>query len=130
MNKNNINISMIENYLFSILDNVVSNNTFVGTLPTTIDAKWNDMVLIDCSNSVYDIDAMGKTTVLIWLYAKPNSIGTKNVATMAQLETKLNEVIQSANNQNYQINRRFTYQDFDNDRKWHCNIVELNLQIF
>jgi hypothetical protein len=121
---------MIENYLFSILDNVVSNNTFVGTLPTTIDAKWNDMVLIDCSNSVYDMDAMGKTTVLIWLYAKPNSMGTKNVATMAQLETKLNEVVQNANDQNYQINRRFTYQDFDNNRKWHCNIVELNLQIF
>lgn len=130
MNKNNINISMIENYLFSILDNVVSNNTFVGTLPTTIDAKWNDMVLIDCSNSVFDMDAMGRSTILIWLYAKPNSDGTKNVKTMLNLETLLNDVVFNAKDPNYQINRRFTYQDFDNNRKWHCNIVELNLQIF
>lgn len=130
MNKNNINISMIENYLFSILDNVVSNNTFVGTLPTTTDAKWNDMVLIDCPNGVSDLMAMGRSTVLIWLYAKPNSNGTKNVAAMSQLENKLNEVIANADNLNYQINRRSTYQDYDDDRKWHCNIVELNLQIF
>lgn len=130
MNKNNINISKIESYLNSIIDKVVSDNTYVGTLPTTIDAKWVDMVLIDCSNSVYDMDAMGKTTVLVWLYAKPNTNGTKNVAIMSRLEQKLNEVIQSANDPTYQINRRFTYQYFDNDRKWHCNIVELNLQIF
>lgn len=130
MNKNNINISKIESYLNSIIDKVVSDNTYAGTLPTTIDAKWVDMVLIDCSNSVNDMDAMGKTTVLIWLYAKPNTNGTKNVAIMSRLEQKLNEVIQNANDQNYQINRRFTYQYFDNDRKWHCNIVELNLQIF
>jgi hypothetical protein len=121
---------MIENYLFSILDNVVSNNTFVGTLPTTIDAKWNDMVLIDCSNSVSDMDAMGRSTILVWLYAKPNSDGTKNVKTMLNLETLLNDVVFNAKDPNYQINRRFTYQDFDNNRKWHCNIVELNLQIF
>ena len=49
---------------------------------------------------------------------------------MSRLEQKLNEVIANADNLNYQINRRSTYQDFDEDRKWHCNIVELNLQIF
>ncbi len=130
MNKNNINISKIESYLNSIIDKVVSDNTYVGTLPTTIDAKWTDMVLIECPNGIADYDALGRGTFLIWLYAKPNTNGTKNVAIMSRLEQKLNEVIANADNPNYQINRRGTYQDFDEDRKWHCNIVELNLQIF
>ena len=43
MENKNLNISNIETYLHSIIDNKVSNNTFVGTLPDTINQKWNDM---------------------------------------------------------------------------------------
>ena len=35
MNKDNLNISKIETYLAGIIDNVVSDNTYAGTLPTT-----------------------------------------------------------------------------------------------
>ena len=130
MDKNNMNISRIETYLHGIIDNKVSKNTYAGTLPDTIKSDWNDMVLVDCANRLSDMDAYGKAIVLIWLYARPFEDGSKNVAMMEELETKLNEVIENANDKIYVINRRNTYSDYDSDRQWHCNIVELNVRIF
>lgn len=130
MDKNNMNISRIETYLHGIIDNEVSKNTYAGTLPDTIKSDWNDMVLVDCANRVSDMDAYGEAIVLIWLYARPFENGAKNVIVMEELETKLNEVIENANDKIYVINRRNTYSDYDSDRQWHCNIVELNVRIF
>jgi hypothetical protein len=130
MDKNNMNISRIETYLHGIIDNKVSKNTYAGTLPDTIKSDWDDMVLVDCANRVSDMDAYGEAIVLVWLYARPFENGSKNVAVMDELETKLNEVIENANDRIYVINRRNTYSDYDSDRQWHCNIVELNVRIF
>jgi hypothetical protein len=130
MNKANINISKIESYLYSIIDNKVSDNTYAGTLPDTIQTEWKDMCLVDVSTSIRDMDAYGEGVVLVWLYARPLANGAKNVARMSELESKLNEVIEGANDSIYHINRRATYSDYDSERKWHCNIVELNLRIF
>lgn len=130
MNKDNLNISKIETYLHSIIDNVVSNNTYVGTLPDTIQSSWNDMCLIDVGNSIYDLDAYGSGIVHILLYARPLLSGAKNVAAMSMLEQKLNNALKNANSKIYRINRRSTYTDYDTERKWHCNIVELNLRIY
>lgn len=130
MNKDNLNISKIETYLNSIIDNVVSDHTYVGTLPDTVKADWQDMCLIDCGGVIADMNAYGSGIVLVWLYARPLANGAKNVARMAAMESKLNEVIAGATNRTYQINRRNTYTDYDTVRKWHCNIVELNLRIF
>lgn len=130
MDKNNMNISRIETYLHGIIDNKVSKNTYAGTLPDTIKSDWNDMVLVDCANRVSDMEAYGEAIVLVWLYARPFENGSKNVAVMDELETKLNEVIENANDKIYVINRRNTYSDYDSDRQWHCNIVELNVRIF
>lgn len=130
MNKENINISKIETYLNSLIDNVVSDNTYAGTLPDTIQSSWTDMVLIDCATAIKDMDAYGQGVVLIWLYTKPRGDGAKNTALMSQLERKLNEVIANASSSTYQINRRDTFSDYDTDRKWHCNIVELNITIY
>jgi hypothetical protein len=130
MNTDNLNISKIESYLYSIIDNKVSANTYAGTLPDTIQSEWTDMCLIDLSAEIRDKDAYGVGAVLVWLYARPLANGAKNVAKMSELESKLNEVIESANDSIYHINRRATYSDYDGERKWHCNIVELNLRIF
>lgn len=130
MDKNNLNISKIETYLHSIIDNVVSNNTYVGTLPDTIQSSWNDMCLIDVGNSIYDLDAYGSGIVHILLYARPLLSGAKNVAAMSTLEQKLNNALKNANSKIYRINRRSTYTDYDTERKWHCNIVALNITIY
>lgn len=128
--KSAINISQIEAYLHSIICNVVSDNTFVGELPDTIQSSWKDMCLIDCGNMITDYHAYGSGTVLIWLYANPMSDGRKNVAKMNELETKLNEVIENGSTNTYRISRRDTYTDYDRDRKWHVNIVELIIKIY
>ena len=125
-----MSISKIETYLHGIIDNIVSEHTFVGGLPETIDREWTDMCLIDCGAAIADMNAYGRGVVLVWLYARPLASGAKNVAQMAKMESKLNEVIAGATSRTYQINRRNTYTDYDTVRKWHCNIVELNLRIF
>lgn len=129
MNKDNLNISKIETYLNSIIDNKVSQNTFVGSLPNTIDSSWTDLVLIDVASSISDLNAYGRGTVLIWLYAKPSIKGIKNVAKLSKMEQALNEIISTAKSDTYQINRRRTYQDYDIERKLHTNIVEININI-
>ena len=130
MNKEHLNISNIETYLYSIIDNKVSKNTYVGTPPDTIKEEWEDMCLIDLGSNIRDYDAYGKGVVFVWLYARPLANGAKDVAQMTELENKLNEVIDSANDSIYHINRKAVYTDYDSERKWHCNIVELNLTIF
>ena len=130
MDKNNINISKIETYLHSIIDNKVSKNTFVGNLPDTMQSTWQDVCLIDCGSAIADMSAYGRGVVLVWLYARPLANGAKNVAQMAAMESKLNEVIEGAHSSTYQLTRRNTYSDYDTVRKWHCNIVELNLHVF
>lgn len=129
MYKDNINISKIETYLHSIIDNTVSDNTYVGTPPETFKEIWADVCVIDAGTEIRDMDAYGKGVVLVWLYARPLANGAKNVAKMSELETKLNEVIKNAHDSTYRINRRATYTNYDPVRKWHCNIVELNLTI-
>ena len=130
MDKNKLNISKIETYLYGIMDNVVSANTYAGTLPDTIQSSWNDMCLIDCDTAIRDYDSYAQGVVLVWLYARPRADGAKNTAVMSSLEKKLNEVLATASNETYQINRRNVYSDYDADRKWHCNIVELNILIY
>ena len=129
MDSNKLNISKVETYLHSIFDNVVSDNTYVGTPPETIKESWTDMCVIDTGGSIRDMDAYGRGVVLVWLYARPLANGAKNVAKMSEMETKLNEVIENARNSSYRISRRATHSDYDNNRKWHCNIIELNLII-
>lgn len=131
MDKDKMNISSIETYLNSIFDKTISDNTIFGYMieKSTIPDAWEDMVLIEVPNGVADMDAYGQGTILVWLYAKPLLSGKKNVATMATLETKLNEVIKSSSNDTYQISRRLTYTSYDTDIDWHCNVVELNILI-
>lgn len=122
-----MNISKIESFFNTLIDNKVSHNTFFTDLPSTIKQEWTDMVVVDCANAISDLNAYGKGTVLIFLYAKPLSTGMKNVAKMSELERKLNECISSNTSSTYIINRANTYADYDEERNLHCNIVDLNL---
>lgn len=129
MDKNLMNISKIESFMNSLIDNKVSNNTFFTDLPPTINASWTDMVVVDCSNAISDMDGYGKGQILVFLYAKPLASGAKNVATLSSMEQKLNECINSNSSKTYIINRANTYTDYDEERNLHCNIVVLNILI-
>ncbi len=133
MNKDNLNISKIETYLNSIVDGVVSNNTFFTALPdkSVIDASdWQDMVMIAIPEGIRDFEAYGSGSVFIYLYARPLESGKKNVAKMSQLEIKLNSVIANAKDKNYHISRNDVHTTYDEDIKWHCNVVEIILKVF
>ena len=126
-----MNISKVESFLNTLFDKKVSNHTFFGNMigKETINSEWNDMVLVEVPNGIYDNDAYGKGTALVTLYAKPLGSGRKNVGVMSILETKLNEAIASNDSSVYTINRRQTYTYYDSDIDWHCNVVELNILI-
>lgn len=126
----NFNISKIESYLYEVFNGAVSEHTYVGSLPDTIKDSWNDMCLIDCSDSIVDETARANGTVFVHLYARPNTDGTKNVPKMSTLEVKLNAAIRSAHDNNYIISRSATYSEYDSNRNWHYNIVQLNIMIF
>lgn len=133
MNKDNLNISKIETYLNSIVDGVVSNNTFFTALPdkSVIDASdWMDMVMIAIPEGIRDFEAYGSGSVFIYLYARPLESGKKNVAKMSQLEIELNNVIKNAKDKNYHISRNDAHTTYDEDIKWHCNVVEIILKVF
>lgn len=133
MNKDNLNISKIETYLNSILDGVVSENTFFTTYPDIAVVKssnWTDMVLVDIPSGISDFESFGKGTVFIGLYARPLESGKKNVARMSELEQSLNQVIANAKDKNYMIVRNDVRSTYDDDINWHCNVVELILKVF
>jgi hypothetical protein len=132
MDSNKINISKIESFLYEKIDNVVSKNTFVGSkVPdkTAIPTDWNDIVLIDIPNGVRDFDAYGKGTVLVYLFARPQESGRKNVAVLSKMEASLNEVVKTSSNDTYLLKRRLTFTGYDMNIDWHYNVIEITLTI-
>lgn len=132
MDSNKINISKIETFLYEKIDNIVSKNTFVGSkVPdkTAIPTDWNDIVLIDIPNGVRDFDAYGKGTVLVYLFARPQESGRKNVAVLSKMEARLNEVINTSSNNTYLLKRRLTFTGYDMNIDWHYNVIEITLTI-
>lgn len=125
----NANTSMVEKYLYSILNGVVSDHTFTGTLPSTIGNSWNDMVLIDCDLPMTDYGPYSSATVYIFLYARPKTDGTKNVPLLAQMENKLCDVLDSINDVHYSVNRISNGADYDTNIQWHRNFVYFNLKV-
>lgn len=127
-----MNISKIETYLNSILDGVVSDNTFFTTYPDVSVVKssdWSEMVLVDMPGGISDFDAFGRGTVFIGLYARPFESGKKNVAKMSELEEKLNAVLEEAKDTRYMLKRADVQSTFDSDIDWHCNVVELTILV-
>lgn len=129
MDENLLNISKIETFFNALLDNKVSDNTFFTDLPSAIKQEWNDMVVVDFPNTISDLNAYGSGKVLVWLYAKPKSNGTKNVPVLSRMEMSLNECLKSCNDAHYKITKGGKYTDYDEQKNLHCNIVELNLII-
>lgn len=127
---NEYNLSKIETYFNSLLENVLSEHVFVGGLPETMGEGWTDAVMIDCDSSVFDMDAYAEGIININLYAKPKANGSKNVPVMSRLEQKLNEIIDEASCETYTISRNATYGSYDTNRHWHLNVVQLNLRIY
>lgn len=123
------NTSMVEEYLYSILNGAVSDHTFAGTLPLAIDGAWNDMVLIDCELPIQDYGPYSISTVYIFLYARPNADGSKNVPLLYEMENNLCDVLDSIHDDHYSVERLSNGSDYDSSINWHRNFVYFNLTI-
>lgn len=132
MNKDNLNLSKIETYLDSILNKVVSENTYFTTYPDVSiiqSSSWQDMVLVDIPDGIKDFEAYGQGHVFICLYARPLESGAKNVPMMSELENKLNDAIAKAPIKDYYLVRDDAHTTFDDDIRWHCNVYTFILTI-
>lgn len=123
------NTSKVEEYLYGVLNGSVSDHTFAGTLPSSIDGDWNDMVLIDCDLPMTDYGPYSTATVYVFLYARPNADGSKNVARLNAMEDSLCDVLDSINDAHYSVDRISNGADYDTNIQWHRNFVYFNLII-
>lgn len=129
MTNDNLDISSIETYLDSIIKGKVSKNVFAGTLPNTLEDTVKDLVLIDCGNAITDLDAYGRGTLNIFLYAKPTANGRKNVAQLSKMEKSFANVIDNAADERYTLTQLYKASDYDTALNWHYIVVALNIVI-
>lgn len=124
----NQNISKVEDFFDSILPKSMADKIFYGNLPKVIDASWNTMVLVDAGR-VYDRDAYGTGSAVIYMFAKPFNNGQKNVPVLAAMENALDEAIKAYVCDHYAIRIASRYSDYDTTRNLHCSIFSIELTI-
>lgn len=130
MIKDNMNISSIETFLNSVLYKKASENIFFGGLPRTINSTWTDLIVVDCSTTLTDMNAYGKGVVTLLLYPSKNkSDGTKNIPVLSRLEKAVNKAIEEAASDNFAISRMGVMSDYDVASSIHHNVVFLNITI-
>lgn len=127
-----LNISQIENYLVGLLK-PLSKNVFAASLPTTLKDGYEDMILVDCGDNVNNDSEYGRSfgsaLVNIFLFAKPNSNGKKNVKRFNQLENAINDIIENTHHKHYTITELYRSQDYDTNIDYHFIVVAIKLII-
>ena len=124
-----LNISLIEDFFFSLLNSKELGKVVVGKkLPDTLSKDTKRITLIDLGR-VRDKTGYGSGVVLVFLFSKSADNGEKNVPVMAEMEEFLRTKIAESRHEHYIISRGSTYQDYDSTYDMHCNVVEINLTI-
>ena len=124
-----LNISLIEDFFFSLLNSNELGKVVVGKkLPDTLSKDTNRITLIDLGR-VRDKTGYGSGVVLVFLFSKSSSNGAKDVPVMAEMEEFVRTKILESRHEHYIISRGSTYPDYDSSCDMHCNVVEINLTI-
>lgn len=123
-------IAYIENFLSKLLTSAgISDNIFVGTLPTTTDSEWEDMVCVEVQRMT-DRAAYSEGSVLVYLYARPTGTPSrKNVARLNEMERALSEAIEGTRDGYYSCYEQWRDSDYDNDRMFHYNVISLHMNV-
>lgn len=130
MNNNLKNISNIEDFLFGTFYGKVSNNVYISNLPSNIDSKIKDMVLVEIVSPITDYGAFARGVVLVSLYAKPLNQNIKNSHQLNILEEYFNKALKESGTNHYQLVKYSSYQDYNKTLKWHNIKIELIIKIF
>lgn len=124
-----LNISLIEDFFFSLLNSNELGKVVVGKkLPDTLSKDTKRITLIDLG-MVRDKTGYGSGVVLVFLFSKSADNGEKNVPVMAEMEEFLRTKVAESRHEHYIISRGSTYTDYDSTYDMHCNVVEINLTI-
>ena len=124
-----LNISLIEDFFFSLLNSKELGKVVVGKkLPDTLNKDTKRITLIDLGR-VRDKTGYGSGVVLVFLFSKSADNGEKNVPVMAEMEEFLRTRVADSRHEHYIISRGSTYPDYDSTYDMHCNVVEINLTI-
>ena len=124
-----LNISLIEDFFFSLLNSNELGKVVVGKkLPDTLSKDTNRITLIDLGR-VRDKTGYGSGVVLVFLFSKSAGNGEKDVPVMAEMEEFLRTKVAESRHEHYIISRGSTYPDYDSTYDMHCNVVEINLTI-
>ena len=124
-----LNISLIEDFFFSLLNSNELGKVVVGKkLPDTLSKDTKRITLIDLGR-VRDKTGYGSGVVLVFLFSKSAGNGEKNVPVMAEMEEFLRTTVAESRHEHYIISRGSTYPDYDSTYDMHCNVVEINLTI-
>lgn len=124
-----LNISLIEDFFFSLLNSKELGKVVVGKkLPDTLSKDTKRMTLIDLGR-VRDRTGYGSGVVLVFLFSKSAGNGEKNVPVMAEMEEFLRTKVLESKHEHYIVSRGSTYPDYDSTYDMHCNVVEINLTI-
>ena len=124
-----LNISLIEDFFFSLLNSKELGKVVVGKkLPDTLSKDTKRITLIDLGR-IRDKTGYGSGVVLVFLFSKSAGNGEKNVPVMAEMEEFLRTKVAESRHEHYIISRGSTYQDYHSTYDMHCNVVEINLTI-
>lgn len=124
-----LNISMIEDFFYTLLKSDKLGKVVVGTrLPDTLSKDTKRITLIDLGR-VRDKTGYGSGVVLVFLFSKSAGNGEKNVPVMAEMEEFLRTKVAESRHEHYIISRGSTYTDYHSTYDMHCNVVEINLTI-
>lgn len=124
-----LNISLIEDFFFTLLNSKELGNVVVGKkLPDTLSKNTKRITLIDLGR-VRDRIGYGSGVVLVFLFSKSADNGEKNVPVMAEMEEFLRTKVAESRHEHYIISRGSTYPDYDSTYDMHCNVVEINLTV-
>lgn len=127
MTHSDINITKIQDFLWQLFTSDKLKNKYFDELPSTND--FDSAMVIDCSNSIRDMDAYGVGSILLFLYAKPVVSGLGNSKVLGEMEAEVLRLIDSNTNETYTLSRRYTHSDYDAARNLHMIVLEINITI-
>jgi flagellar biosynthesis regulator FlaF len=116
--------SRIESYLAEKLKNV-SDNIYPGTLPATLSGA-DTYVVIDVG-SIYNDGGDFYGSVNIYMYAKKQASGKKNVSALHKMEKAFAEFMEDCDSDDYTFSEMYSDAGYDNTSGMHYSMRALNI---
>lgn len=130
----NYNPVEIQHYLFTLLDDKVSFNTYMTNAPIKLTATDTDFVVIGLPTPLRDYEAYGTIKVMVEIFVKADERGLQNNVRLRDLQNKFNEIIDTENDSDiapYIICRTLegAFIDYDEAKGYHVLINTFNIII-